>query len=358
MRALSEAALAASGDERTWALGVSTVASGLVEAVKGVGVQLVEHDEAMRFSSIRTHGLGTADGALHGDRIETLAASLPAPVLRELYYPQGATLSLSYALERIGQLPMLEVFGATEVCVALAHPAENQVVGVFFDVAHRHDLTAHERRMLGLASLHLGVGAAARAVGGLAGWVSVDGRLLEGAPGTERRLWPGVCSGRYSLVPRVGFGGRSYSVLEHAPAQWPVRRLTTLEREVLERSARGVPGKRQALELGVAATTVSQALGLASAKIGIAHPFETIRVVAGLVRATARVDVEGLSAAERDVLGLVRRGLPNRQIALERGRSERTVANQIASLLRKTGLASRRALIAASVEPEGVRDAG
>lgn len=51
-----------------------------------------------------------------------------------------------------------------------------------------------------------------------------------------------------------------------------------------------------------------------------------------------------LTAAERDVLELLKRGLGNDAIAKLRGRSVRTIAIQVASLLRKTGKGSRRAL--------------
>jgi DNA-binding NarL/FixJ family response regulator len=52
-----------------------------------------------------------------------------------------------------------------------------------------------------------------------------------------------------------------------------------------------------------------------------------------------------LSAAEADVLARVIRGESNKQIARVRKTSERTVANQVASVLRKTGAASRFELI-------------
>ena len=55
---------------------------------------------------------------------------------------------------------------------------------------------------------------------------------------------------------------------------------------------------------------------------------------------------EGLTAAERDVLALVREGLSNAEIALRRGRSVRTVANQIASIFAKSGVRSRAELFA------------
>jgi DNA-binding NarL/FixJ family response regulator len=52
-----------------------------------------------------------------------------------------------------------------------------------------------------------------------------------------------------------------------------------------------------------------------------------------------------LTAAERDVLARVARGQSNAAIARARKTSARTVANQVASLLRKTGSSSRYDLI-------------
>lgn len=51
-----------------------------------------------------------------------------------------------------------------------------------------------------------------------------------------------------------------------------------------------------------------------------------------------------LSPAETEVAQLALSGLTNSQIAERRGTSARTVANQMASLLRKLGVASRREL--------------
>jgi DNA-binding NarL/FixJ family response regulator len=56
-------------------------------------------------------------------------------------------------------------------------------------------------------------------------------------------------------------------------------------------------------------------------------------------------DVSALSKAEREVLSAITEGASNREIALCRGVSERTIANQVAGLLRKVGAASRYELI-------------
>jgi DNA-binding CsgD family transcriptional regulator len=52
-----------------------------------------------------------------------------------------------------------------------------------------------------------------------------------------------------------------------------------------------------------------------------------------------------LSATEAEVALLAMNGLSNAQIAETRGTSVRTVANQMASVLRKLGVASRRQLV-------------
>lgn len=59
----------------------------------------------------------------------------------------------------------------------------------------------------------------------------------------------------------------------------------------------------------------------------------------------ARPDLTQLSPAERAVLAYVTRGDSNAQIAAARRTSVRTVANQVAKLLRKLGASSRFDLI-------------
>lgn len=53
-----------------------------------------------------------------------------------------------------------------------------------------------------------------------------------------------------------------------------------------------------------------------------------------------------LTASEREVYDEVVRGRTNREIALARGTAERTVANQVASVMRKLGVGSRAELVA------------
>ncbi len=55
----------------------------------------------------------------------------------------------------------------------------------------------------------------------------------------------------------------------------------------------------------------------------------------------AEAEARPLTPAEREVAELLRLGLTNAEIARRRGRSPRTVANQIASLMRKLSADSR-----------------
>ena len=60
---------------------------------------------------------------------------------------------------------------------------------------------------------------------------------------------------------------------------------------------------------------------------------------------------DALTPAERAIVALAVRGLSNGEIATRRGTSARTVANQIAAIFRKTGVTSRRELVARARGP-------
>jgi DNA-binding CsgD family transcriptional regulator len=63
-----------------------------------------------------------------------------------------------------------------------------------------------------------------------------------------------------------------------------------------------------------------------------------------------------LTATERDVITLVLEGQSNQEIAEARGASYRTVANQLASIYKKLGVASRTELVARLSSAETVPD--
>lgn len=57
-------------------------------------------------------------------------------------------------------------------------------------------------------------------------------------------------------------------------------------------------------------------------------------------------DLSGLPRAQRETAELLLAGLGNAEIARRRGRSERTVANQVAAIFRRFGVSSRAELVA------------
>jgi DNA-binding CsgD family transcriptional regulator len=165
------------------------------------------------------------------------------------------------------------------------------------------------------------------------GFASTDGTRLSRAT-----IWA-------ELVPRATTDGTQFVLVEVRRAA-SSRVLDDDEREVLRLFARGATSKRIGCELGVSQPVVSRCLNRAAAKIGVVSTRELLAVVARLAPPAMMrcIAPSALTAAEREVLALVRDGLSNDAIARRRVRSHRTVANQLASLLRKTGCESRRAL--------------
>lgn len=74
--------------------------------------------------------------------------------------------------------------------------------------------------------------------------------------------------------------------------------------------------------------------------------------IGGVRAVLIEVPVDGLdlpdtlTSSEREVVQLVAQGLSNEEIAAARGRSARTVANQLAAVYRKLGVFSRTELLA------------
>ncbi|MBL9022412.1 MAG: hypothetical protein JNL21_09430 [Myxococcales bacterium] len=168
--------------------------------------------------------------------------------------------------------------------------------------------------------------------------------------------WSALVAGEWGLVEREERGvGRHYAVIETNRAS-RLRALTSLETHATELSARGLTGKMIAYALGITPSSVSKALAGAALKLGVGTRTRLVQLVARLLAVGPSPEQDPrLTAAERDVLALVRLGWTNKAIAAARGRSERTIANQVAALLRKMEQPSRRAL-AASVLDRGVGD--
>lgn len=159
------------------------------------------------------------------------------------------------------------------------------------------------------------------------------------------RAWHEMASGRYRLVAREELGGdRVYLLHENDPELRARCALTIMEAAATSAAAKALSGKAIAYLLGIAPSTVSMRLASAASKLGLESWAELARLVRVLAIDGRALDFRALSAAERDVLRLLLEGKSNRAIAALRGRSERTIANQVASILRKTGCGSRHAL--------------
>jgi DNA-binding CsgD family transcriptional regulator len=124
-----------------------------------------------------------------------------------------------------------------------------------------------------------------------------------------------------------------------------MRALTRREIDVLTMAARGIATKLIAYGLGMSPPAVSSSLARAASKLGLSSRLELVRLAA-TITADPRANAQAatVTAAESEILELLRQGLSNRDIARLRSRSVHTIANQVASLLRKMNSASRRNL--------------
>jgi DNA-binding CsgD family transcriptional regulator len=160
--------------------------------------------------------------------------------------------------------------------------------------------------------------------------------------------WLALAAGRFGFVERDGLQ-REYLVLTNSDHHARSRRWSPAEARAVELSAAGMQGKLVAYALGVSSGEVSRLLASAAAKAGFANRTSLIKLSAILklkhVENRSRaLDSLRLSESEREILVMLQQGLSNNEIAQLRGTALRTVANQVASVLRKAGLPSRRAL--------------
>jgi len=146
------------------------------------------------------------------------------------------------------------------------------------------------------------------------------------------------------------------STLEQAPGM-ALQLLTHREKRILNQVLGGVSSKCIALEVGVSETQVSKSLAASAVKLGFHTRAELVRFAASQGGALHVTLTHALTSAEQGVLELIVSGLSNDQIAALRGRSRKTVENQVSALLRKTGLSSRRSLMVAFCKVEHQRSA-
>lgn len=358
-----------------WAKEVVDAASRVFGACEGVSLFALRHDDQCRVTD-RLFLASSWQGGEQALRREGDFSAGGREMFRAFFYPPIMVAShaeLEVTLEPGSAEYIREArrqAGIEDAVGIVVHPEPNVAAVLFAAFRKRASITKHERRSLIQLGLHLENGLRFRGRASVTrGWIDMAGHYdLDGVAavagpslaasarrieGARRRspaaldLWHALVAGRYSLVPRYENGVRRYAVIENAPSSRALRALSDREVDVLSVAARGVPSKLVAYGLGISAPVVSSSLRDASAKLGLTSRLDLLRLAAMLTGDhRAHAPSATLTSAEQEILELLRQGLSNAQIAKHRSRSIRTIANQVASLLRKTRSTSRRALVA------------
>jgi DNA-binding NarL/FixJ family response regulator len=370
-----EAVYEPAGDDVSWAKRLTEVGKLVLGDAQFFGMTVVQHNApCTSLRPLLVLGLPqTRMDVMEG--VDTLGPTF----IRAMYYPPqivtthvevGAKLP---AFERDYMAKFRSGWGCADGLGLCVHPQPGIPLVFFAGYDRVLDLSRQQRRLLTQIALHVETGyRLRRRPESVMAVVSTDGRILHHEPEapaslmlklhvarverarTRRHrklhdavdLWRTLVDGRASLVERTEASRRHYLVVENAPATQPIRALSSTEIDVLSYATRGLSGKAIAYALGLSEPIVSTRLASAAAKIGLTTRQELVRIAAMFGRdPRARFEETALTTSEREVLGLLAQGLSNQEIAAIRSRSVRTIANQVAALLRKTSTSSRRALV-------------
>jgi DNA-binding NarL/FixJ family response regulator len=197
-------------------------------------------------------------------------------------------------------------------------------------------------------------------------------RAIDRARGSLRRrdpdealaIWRALVAGRWSVIDWVDSDGRRLLVAhENGVESRGPAALTARERDVAEYVVHGRSNGEIAYALGLSTGTVNRLARDAMRKLGGARRTDLARIFGARELNAARLDdppdvvvLDGvprgaalwrtLTESERQVARLAMRGLSNRAIAAERGRAERTVANQLAATYARFQVRGRAELAA------------
>jgi DNA-binding NarL/FixJ family response regulator len=378
-----EAAGAAAPDDRTWARRVVEAATPVFAEIgptDRVAMLSVRHPaDCAQVEILWTES--TANWA-YGHKVtedHRAIGRFSPKLLRSLYYPRTIIVKQSEICLAISadagafMAHFRRRYEVTDAVGMVLHPAPGLPVVLCAGYARSPAVPRHIRRLLTRVALHVEAGYRLRARrGSVRAVIRPDGRLLHyenGAPdrallsaharrverARSRRhrdspealeIWQVLVDGRASLVEREDSGQRCYYVVDNPPARQPLRALAPEEVDTISFAARGLSAKSVAYGLGVSESAVSSRLSSAACKIGVATRIELVRLAAMLTNdPRASFQDSALTTAERDVLALLAQGLSNAEIARIRNRSVRTIANQVAGLLAKTGCDTRRGLV-------------
>jgi DNA-binding NarL/FixJ family response regulator len=367
-------------DLHAWASGVTAEAYPLLEEGATVGCMIFDL-ERCHFMDVK--GLPESVRAEYRDfgvaafpevvTPEAFAAAMRGPHMVSLWSALDIDHSISDEfMRRAGSVDMLGITGEPEPGLGIVLVA---------GLPKKRALRSDERSDLTRIALHLEASARARLhPESVIGTVSLQGKLELGAhvPTAAARagvrdqvtvieslrtkkhrrdgeraltLWKALTSGSLSLLERIDTDGkRFYDLYENPPWRTALRALSAEEAEVVSQATRGLTNKEIGYALGRSQATVSRLLGTAAQKVGLPGARALLRVARRLLDSDAAKVSTELTSAEQGVLRLLAEGHSNRQIAERRGVALRTVANQVSSVLAKTGAPSRRGLLGRPVE--------
>ncbi len=180
-------------------------------------------------------------------------------------------------------------------------------------------------------------------------------------------VWPGIISGRWSLVQRVETDGRRF-IIAHANAKGVVnpRKLSPQEKEIANWAAAGLMNKEIASAAGCSVSSVEATLARVIKKLGLGSRLELVldyksaskslaHHIGGLSADEPLVALESqprlnfgadLTEAQQEVATMIAQSYSNAEIARRRGTTTRTVANQVRAIFERCQVQSRAELLA------------
>lgn len=337
-----EQAYAVEPDDRRWAERIAQHVGALFHGVIGTSTALLAHDghyENVHPLLATGHDITVPSDFERrmdlGGLVTTHAEMMPflSPAGRDALAAQRAP-------------------GALDAVGLVVHPEADLAFVLHVHTAGEVRLRARQRMRLLQLALHLQDALRLRrSPSAIRTLISPRGEIVQldsdPAPLPQRRIWRSLVAGTLSVVPGSLDGQACYGLLENEPTARCFRALSAAERRVVHHASRGLSNKMLGYALGLSPSSISRLLESAALKLGFGSRAKLVRLASTLSGGDSTPPPSAnLTPAEADVLELVRAGLSNREIADSRGRSERTVANQVASLLRKTGSQNRRRLIA------------
>jgi DNA-binding CsgD family transcriptional regulator len=389
-----EASYELESDDTTWLTRIAQTASPSLDRGGGVIAYLVE------MTTMRMTAFGSTRPLEHRPVLQFLKSASPPPITEEFrsrprrYESFSEVFAGVDAALRHWQANMAE-FGVVDSLGVVAHASAGLSVMLMAPSAHLEQTHPRTRRVWERVAVHLAAGQRLRsglqrtqAVPAAAAILDSSGRVhdareeatsraireelreavraIEHARGPSCRddperaldLWRGLVAGRWSLVDHWDSDGKRFMLaLENAPESLDPRALRPREGAALRLALEGAAPKDIAYALGISASNARALLSGGLRKLGLrsradlcrwdlsrgaVHRLDsTISALAIPSVGPSQGALDKLTEAERDVALLAARGQSNTEIANGRRTSERTVANQLASILRKLGIGSR-----------------